>query len=121
MARHNREGKGTDQRGFVYRVSYQPDWLQLIKVTRELESGRQSTKTLFRNPGHREQSPGGRVRTRVSSPDQGMDFEVSIDDPRPVVRRVIVETVVEKEDGTEEVVLFTMEDDLPPPDDDDDV
>ena len=50
MARHNRDGEGVDQRGHGYVVSYQPDWLRLVKVTRDLESGRQSTKTLFRNP-----------------------------------------------------------------------
>ena len=49
MARHNRDGRGSDQRGFDYEIGYQPDWLQQVKVTRNLESGRQSTKTLFRN------------------------------------------------------------------------
>jgi len=28
MARHNREGQGVDQRGFAYRVGYQPDCAQ---------------------------------------------------------------------------------------------
>jgi hypothetical protein len=65
MARHNRDARGTDQRGYDYEISYQPDWVRLIKVTRTLESGRQSTKTLFKNPAQREQSPGSRVRTRV--------------------------------------------------------
>lgn len=92
MARHNREGHGADQRGFDYTVSYQPDWLELVKVTRNLESGRQSTKTLFRNPGQREQNPGRRVRTVVSSPEQGLEFEVVVSDPGRVVTRVIVET-----------------------------
>jgi len=50
LARHNREGQGADQRGFEYAVNYQPDWLRQVKVTRQLETGRQSTKTLFRNP-----------------------------------------------------------------------
>ena len=53
MARHNREGQGTDQHGHSYSVNYQPDWLRQVKVTRTLESGRQSTKTLFRNPASR--------------------------------------------------------------------
>ena len=52
MGRHNREGKGADQLGYKYQVNYQPDWLRLVKVTRTLDSGRQSTKTLFRNPTH---------------------------------------------------------------------
>ena len=49
MARHNREGKGEDQLGREYLVSYQPDWFYQVKVTRDLDSGRQSTKTLYRN------------------------------------------------------------------------
>jgi hypothetical protein len=117
MARHNREGRGSDQRGADYGISYQPDWLQAVKVTRELEGGRQSTKTLFRNPGRREQAPGSKVRTRIHSPGQGLDFEVSVDDPKAVIRRVIVEAVLpgSEVDGEGEVILFTFEDRLPPP------
>ena len=48
MGRHNREARGSDQRGFDYDISYQPDWLHQIKVTRTLENGRQSTKILSR-------------------------------------------------------------------------
>lgn len=118
MARHNRESRGTDQRGYDYDISYQPDWLQMIKVTRHLESGRQSTKTLFRNPGRREQDPGPRVRTRIKSPEQGLDFEIVVNDPDGVVKRVIVETTV-KDARTEETILFTLEDWLPPPPPDD--
>lgn len=124
MARHNREGRGSDQRGAEYGISYQPDWLQAVKVTRELESGRQSTKSIFRNPGRREQAPGPKVRTRISSPVQGLDFEIALEDPRGVVRRLIVETVLpgSEEQGEPEIVTFTLEDRLPPPpppDDDD--
>jgi hypothetical protein len=117
MARHNREGRGSDQRGAEYLVSYQPDWLNLVKVTRDLENGRQSTKTVLRNPGWREQAPGAKVRTRITSPKQGLDFEVAIDDPRGVIRRVIIETVLPGSDaeGEGEVVIFTVEDRLPPP------
>lgn len=92
MARHNRDARGTDQRGFDYDVSYQPDWVRLVKVTRSLESGRQSTKTLFKNPGQREQSPGNRVRTRIASPEQNLEIEVEVDDPEGVIQRVIVVT-----------------------------
>jgi hypothetical protein len=117
MARHNREGRGSDQRGAEYGVSYQPDWLQVVKVTRALEDGRQSTKSLFRNPGRREQAPGGKVRTRITSPEQGLDFEVAIDDPDGVIQRVIIETAVPGVgmDGGEELIVFTLEDRLPPP------
>lgn len=129
MARHNREGHGSDQRGMKYGVSYQPDWLRLVKVTRKLDNDRQSTKTLFRNPGRREQSPGDKVRTRITSPEQGLDFEISIADPSGVIKRIIVETTLpekarlaasgEKEEE-EELIVFTIEDRLPPPPIDDD-
>jgi hypothetical protein len=114
MARHNREGQGADQRGFDYTISYQPDWLELVKVTRHLESGRQSTKTLFRNPGRREQRPGRRVRTVVSSPEQGLEFEVVVNDPGRVVKRVIVETCPAPHPGeeaasTSQDVVFTID------------
>ncbi len=114
MARHNREGRGSDQRGFDYDISYQPDWLQQVKVTRNLESGRQSTKTLFRNArSTRQQAPGTRVRTRIRSPEQGIDFEIAIHDPRRVVKRIIVETVPAGRKA-EEGVSFSVEDALPP-------
>jgi len=115
MARHNREDRGSDQRGYGYRISYQPDWLQTVKVTRTLESGRQSTKTLFRNPSRREQEPGEKVRTRITSPEQNLDFEITISDPNQVVKRVIVETVAASATGEDETVIFTLEDDNPPP------
>lgn len=124
MARHNRDAQGSDQRGFDYKISYQPDWVQVIKVTRDLESGRQSTKTLFRNPGHREQPPGARVRTGINSPEQGLDFEISINDPRGVIQRIVVETTVPREaaaEGEEEMVLFTIDDVMPPPPPPDDI
>ncbi|MDZ7780881.1 MAG: hypothetical protein U5R14_13250 [Gemmatimonadota bacterium] len=109
MARHNRDGTGADQRGYVYGVSYQPDWLRLVKVTRQLESGRQSTKTLFRNPGLPEAQPGERVRTRITSADQDLDFEVAVTDPGSAVRRVRVAYEVSAGDGRTEEVEFTLE------------
>ena len=116
MARHNRDGSGADQRGFEYDVSYQPDWLKMVKVTRQLETGRQSTKTLFRNPAASpEAAPGERVRTRISSPDQALDFEVVLLDPRAAVRRVRVAYLVPGDDGQLEEVEFTLEsEELPP-------
>lgn len=115
MARHNRDGHGSDQRGFEYGLSYQPDWLRLVKVTRNLESGRQSTKTLFRNPApSREGAPGPRVRTRVASEDQQIDFEIAITDPHGIVRRIIVETV--PPGGSEaDMVSFSFDGGLPEP------
>ena len=116
MARHNREGRGTDQRGFEYEVSYQPDWLRFVKVTRNLENGRQSTKTLYRNPSPTaEAEPGDRVRTGVTSPDQGIDFEVAISDPHGAIIRIRVAYLLTTENGKKEEVEFSFEDRLPSP------
>ncbi len=77
MARHNREASGVDQRGFRYRISYQPDWLDRIRVTRRLPTGRQSTRTLFRNPARvRERREGGLVRTTIESREQDLKVEI---------------------------------------------
>jgi hypothetical protein len=94
MARHNREGTGQDQLGRDYVVSYQPDWFHQVKVTRDLESGRQSTKTLFRNPDPPHADPGPRVRTRIESEELGLSFEITVEDPRGIVRRITVETAL---------------------------
>lgn len=116
MARHNREGSGSDQRGNEYTVSYQPDWLRLVKVTRALESGRQSTKTLMKNPAsRREAEPGDRVRTRIVSDEQELEFKIAVTDPRGRVRRIRVAYAVTNEEGEQEEVEFTLENDLPPP------
>jgi hypothetical protein len=115
LARHNREGAGADQRGFVYGVSYQPDWLKQVKVTRQLETGRQSTKTLFRNPATGpEAEPGDRIRTRITSSDQSLDFEVALTDPKAAVKRVRIAYEVPGANGRTEEVEFTLESkDLP--------
>ena len=116
MARHNRDGSGADQLGFGYQVNYQPDWLRHVKVTRVLESGRQSTKTLFRNPADRQEgSPGERIRTRIVSADQGLDFEVAVTDLKGSVARVRVAFMVTNAKGEKEEVEFTLENELPPP------
>jgi len=111
MARHNRDARGTDQRGYDYDIGYQPDWVKLIKVTRELETGRQSTKTLFKNPSRREQPPGPRVRTRITSKEQNLDFSIEVDDPQGVITRIIV--VTEPASVERERLEFTIEDRLP--------
>lgn len=95
MARHNREGRGQDQLGRSYVVSYQPDWFYQIKVTRNLESGRQSTKTLFRNPDPPEADVGPRVRTRIQSEELGLDLEVVVEDAGGAVQRVTVEAIAQ--------------------------
>jgi hypothetical protein len=114
VARHNREGTGSDQRGFQYRVSYQPDWLRHVKISRVLASGRQSTMTLFRNPSAcRERSPGNLVRTRITCPEQGVDLEVTVRDGDGAACRLSVTCQVPAADGSgSEEVTFTMEDGL---------
>ena len=115
MARHNRDGHGIDQRGYQYVMGYQPDWLRHVKVTRDLETGRQSTKTLYKNPADiREAEPGDRVRTRVTSKEQGLDFEVTIADPNRAVTRIRVAFELPGHDGRrEEEIEFTLEGLLP--------
>jgi len=115
MARHNRDGAGEDQRGHGYTVSYQPDWLRMVKVTRSLATGRQSTMTLFRNPlDRREAPPGERIRTGISSPAQGLDVEVAITDPEAVVTRIRVACRVPDGKGATEEVEFLLKGSLPP-------
>jgi hypothetical protein len=115
MARHNREGHGADQLGHTYVVSYQPDWLRHVKVTRDLDTGRQSTKTLLKNPATtREAEPGSRVRTRITSQDRDMAFEVAVFDPGRAVCRIRVTYLVDgKDGGPREGVEFTLEGCLP--------
>ncbi|MQA90144.1 MAG: hypothetical protein GEU90_07905 [Gemmatimonas sp.] len=108
MARHNREGAGEDQLGRTYVVTYQPDWFYQVKVTRDLESGRQSTKTLFRNPESPQAEPGARVRTRIDSEELGIEFEITIEDPRGIVRRVTVETVAPEGPDENQNLGFTV-------------
>ncbi len=116
MARHNREGTGQDQVGQTYTISYQPDWLRRVRVTRTLPSGRQSTKTLFRNPSDRwERRPGDQVRTRITCPDQDVDLEVVVRCDRRSVARVVVACFVSGPHGETEEVQFTLEEGLAPP------
>jgi hypothetical protein len=115
MGRHNREGRGADQQGYEYQVNYQPDWLRSVKVTRMLDSGRQSTKTLFRNPTPRRlEAPSERVRTRIVSLGQGVDLEVAVSDPDGYVHRIQVSCMIPTGDGDSEEVIYTLEDSVPP-------
>ena len=116
MARHNRDGEGTDQHGVSYTVSYQPDWLRQIKISRTLAGrNRQSTKTLFRNPlPCAEREPGDRVRTRVTSEDGAIDFEVALEDPDRRVEQIVVTS--RAPDGKDDIT-FTIDGSLPLPGD----
>lgn len=108
MARHNREGEGADQLGRGYTISFQPDWFYQVKVTRDLDSGRQSTKTLFRNEELPQADPGPRVRTRIQSKELGVDFEVTLEDANGVIRRVTIETVARGGPDQGTPVSFTI-------------
>ena len=108
MARHNREGEGEDQHGRRYRIGYQPDWLRQIKVTRDLDNGRQSTKTLVRNPEPPAQLPGPKIHTQVDAPELGLSFGLTLHDERRVVRRIIVETVIPDGEERGEIVAFVV-------------
>ena len=110
MARHNREGRGTDQHGSDYTISYPPDWLRHVKVTRNLENGRQSTKMLIRNPDSPSGVPGRRVRTRVVSESESLDFEIDLHDPDGVVTRIMVETTRRDAGGQPSTIRFTLTD-----------
>jgi hypothetical protein len=109
MARHNRVGRGTDQRGADYAISYQPDWLQQVKVTRVLENGRQSTKTLFRNPEKSGRGSAAKARTRISSRKEGLDFEIGVNDPHGVITRIVVETSKPDRSG-DSTIQFSIDD-----------
>lgn len=116
MARHNREGKGLDQHGDLWTVSYQPDWLRWVKISRELPDGRRrSSLTLFRNPERRAQdTPGKVVRTRIAAADGSAEFQVSLEDRGRLVERIAVE--VEKPRGRRrERIRFVLEGGLPGP------
>jgi hypothetical protein len=108
MARHNREAVGEDQHGHEYRIEYQPDWLHHVKVTRDLASGRQSTKTLFRNPEPAVQDPGAKVRTRIVSPKLGIDLRITVHDERGCARRISVNAVIPSGPEQGETVGFIL-------------
>jgi hypothetical protein len=112
MARHNREARGLDQHGVEYVISYQPDWLHQVKVTRRLpQSRRQSTKTLFRNQAsYAQRKPGDKIRTRVTSKELGLDVEVAVADPARQVTQLILSTRAQR---SGEEVAFVIDGRLP--------
>jgi len=123
VPRHNRTGKGVDQRDSEYEIGYQPDWLRRVRVTRKLKSGRQSTMQVFKNPtDYQEADPGEKVRTRVVSVDDDIDFEIVLCDPSSRVTKISVTyELPPPEKGTTrrrkkpQEVVFTLENGLKPP------
>jgi hypothetical protein len=116
MARHNRETRATDQHGLLWNISYQPDWLSRVKISRLLPDGRRrSSLTLFRNPRRRaEAEPGRVVRTDVRAVDGSARFRISVEDPEGIVDAVEVVTHRKRGKKTEKV-KFLLEARLPPP------
>lgn len=94
MPRHNREGKGVDQHGQLWHVSYQPDWFRRVKISRRLPGrDRRSTLTLCENPEDSpEKEPGRTVRTRIRAADGSVDFTVAVEDRGEDVDAVSVTT-----------------------------
>lgn len=117
MARHNREGRGVDQHGDLWTVSYQPDWLRWVKISRELPDGRRrSTKTLFRNPARRaEDEPGKVIRTRVVAADGSAEFQVALEDRTSVVEELVVELRKPRGRRKPELIRFHVRGGMPPP------
>lgn len=117
MARHNREAKGMDQVGRLWRIGFQPDWLSRIKISRRLPNGRRrSSHTLFRNPARRaEAQPGRVVRTEIGSMDGSVGFRIAVEDPERIVEQVIVVTRQGGRGKRGEVVKFVIDARLPGP------
>lgn len=127
MARDNQTGRGRDQKGFEYEVSYQPDWFKALRVTRKDSGGQESTATIFGNPEpHAKGKKPKKVKTRVKSADGHVDFTIDVDDPDKKVKSIMVAYAVPADrsvlgavsangDGDEEVVTYTVAEDQPPP------
>lgn len=117
MARHNRDDRGVDQHGELWQLSYQPDWLKRLKISRRLpDRDRRSTVTLFKNGADRAQSETGKVvRTRVRAADGSVDIELSLEDRTEVVESIVVVTRRTRKNGRSERLEFVLEDGLDPP------
>jgi hypothetical protein len=104
-----------DQAGFVYEVSYPPDWLRQIRVGRTLPSGRRSTQTLFRNPMEVAQAPAGEQRrVQIRCARQAVDLAVTIQsDPKRCQRLVVDFHVPATEEGDADVLTFVIEGGFP--------
>lgn len=114
MARHNVEGRGLDQHGDLWIVSYQPDWLRWVKISRELPGDRRrSTLTLFRNPNRSARDrPGKVIRTRIVAADGSTGFQMSLDDRKCTVDRIVVEIARVRGKRTE-LIKFVLKGGLP--------
>lgn len=114
MARHNREGRGLDQLGNLWRISYQPDWFRLLKLSRPLPGGRRrSSLTLFRNPARAaDANPGRAVRTRITSADGSVDIAVSLEDRDHIVDHIVV-GIKQKRGRRTEILKFHVHGGLP--------
>lgn len=116
MARHNREGKGVDQHGDLWVISYQPDWLKRVKISRQLPGGRRrSSLTLFRNPARRAaEEPGKVIRTRIAAADGSVDIRLALEDRDSVVDEV---TLVSRRGAgrRREEIRFHIQGGLAPP------
>ena len=94
MPRHNRTATGVDQCGFSYDISYQPDWVSRIKITRRLASGRQSTKVLFRNPARSSvEPPPAHVRVAIFGHDQNLEVDCTVGTSEQQVRSLRIDWV----------------------------
>jgi len=115
MARHNQEGRGLDQLGNLWRISFPPDWLRQVKISRELPGGRRrSSLTLFRNPARMAKaSPGRSIRTRITSADGKVDVEISLEDKDLVVDHVVL-GIKRKRGRKTEVLKLIVQGGLPP-------
>lgn len=116
MARHNRDDRGVDQHGELWQLSYQPDWLRRLKISRRLpDRDRRSTVTLFKNDAERARAETGKVvRTRVRAADGSVDLEISLEDRTDVVESIVVVTRRER-NGRCERLEFVLEDGMEPP------
>ena len=114
MARHNREARGVDQRGELWIIEYQPDWLSRVKISRRLGRGRRRSRlTIFRNPArHAESKPGKVVRTRITAADGSAEFSIALEDRMDVVESIHV--VTRRGGRRKEKVEFVFHGRLPP-------
>ena len=110
MARHNRNGSGTDRCGDRYEVSYHPDWLRCVKVSRQGAFGRRSARTLVSNREARPlRRPSDRVRTRITLPGSGQSIELLLKDPGAAVTDIVLTCQARLPNGEVETLNFKIE------------